>query len=413
MNVIRNTADHLRNGVEYAAYTATHAEPLEKVAKVVYRAIESLNVIFNGLSKPFLTLATELKDACIVFETVKIFGNIKMFVLPQKNGTYIFNDKETSWQKLTDRVTLLAHNAFKFVKGLSKFGFVELGVMAKNVIGKLPIFTLAMDTLIITSSFFSTWDTVAIGLPEARKHSKKADGKLEKWEYLRAGISFLRIGDAIDRAKFETAFKAKAERVVKKLDKHANKAAACEQKKAQLTTELKTVEGVKPRREAAIRQELAKLETDSIVTAAKIKKLENSGAKVAARLDKLEKGQFKELADELYAQAERVYEVKRIVDGKEKTEKMACVDFKLHKWTVKKENAKIESNKAWLSIANAVGKIAVVALALVLTAADIWVAPALLSLFILGIAVDSIGWTKIMTTEYYKFKPLPRERALA
>src|SRR5262245_36587323 len=113
MNFIRNIPNHLRNGVEYAAFSATHAEPLEKVAKVAYRLIETLNVIFNGLSKPFLTLATELKDACTVFETVKVFGNIKLFVLPQKhNGKYLFNDPATSWQKIADRVTLLAHNAF-------------------------------------------------------------------------------------------------------------------------------------------------------------------------------------------------------------------------------------------------------------------------------------------------------------
>lgn len=405
MNIVRNVADHLRNGVEYAAYTATHAEPLEKVAKVVYRIIESLNVIFNGISKPFLTLATELKDACIVFETVKIFGNIKMFVVPnQKNGKYLFNDPATSWQKLTDRVTLTAHNAFKFVKGLNKFGFVELGVMAKNAIGKLPIFTLVMDALIVTSSFFSTWDSVAIGLPKARKDGKNADKHLNKWEYYRAGVSFLRIGDAIDRAKFETAYKHKAEKIANNLVKQRQDASTFEQKKAQLSAELEAVEGIKPRREAAIKRELANLETKSIVAAATIKKLENSGERVAARLDKLEKGQFKELADELSASAERIYEVTRIVDGKEKTEKMARVDFKLHKWTVVKENAKIEQNKTWLRIANAVGKIAVVALALVLTAADIWIAPALLSLFFLGMVVDSIGWTKFVTDEYYKPK---------
>jgi hypothetical protein len=414
MNVVRNIAGHLRNGAEYAAFTATHAEPLEKVAKVVYRIIESFNVIFSGLSKPLLTLATELKDACTVFETVKIFGNIKMFVVPnQKNGKYIFNDPDTSWQKLADRVTLLAHNSFKFVKGLSKFGFVELGVMAKNAIGKLPIFTLVMDTLIVTSSFFSTWDSVAKGLPKGRQDNKEAEEHLNKWEYRRAGIYFLKAGDSIVRAKFEMAFKKKAEDVATKLDEQKNIASSLEQKKATLSVELDAVEGIKPRREAAIRRELGEIETKSIVAAATIKKLENSGAKVAARLEKLEKGQFKELADELSAQAERLYNVTRIVDGKEKTEKMSCVDFKLHKWTVKKENAKIEQNKTWLNIANAIGKIAVVALALVLTAVDVWIAPTLLSLFILGIVVDSIGWTKFMTAEYYKGKAIPRQTALA
>lgn len=384
----------VQNSLAYADFTAGDAEAAEKFAKIIYRQIELANYIFKNVSAPFLTFSTQLKDACTMFESVKIFGSIKMFIVPEKNGHYLLTNPDNSWQKCVDRIMLLGHNAFKFAKGLNKFGFIELGVMAKNVIGQLPIFTLVMDAFIVGSSAFSTWDTAAFGLPNARKEASKAKEKLEKWQGRLAAIEFLEIGHADEAKKFSDRYFGKLEAVNKKIDSLAFDAVAAEVRIAELERPLAEYQTT-PELEAA---KAALAETNQ-----NLKKAEAERDALLPYIERINAQDWKGLAAIL---KEKATLPMRIVNQAWKDRKeddtLSRVDFKVRKWEVLKTNAKIDTDKAWIRIANAVGKIVVVGLALAFSAMNLWVLPSFIAINLIGTAVDSIGWSKFVTDRFYK-----------
>lgn len=375
--------NHIHKSLEVATFTATHSEPLEKVAKLAERFIRVSDVAFGGISQAVSNLGNQLRDAIIVFESLRFVGIMNFLVTP-KNGKYFLVDSANSWQKRLDRVTLAIHCAFKSIKGLNKFGFVDLGVMAKNAIGKLPIFTLTMDSFILASSFFSTWDNLAVVQPKVRKKLDETEAKIEKWEYRPMAIAGLKAGDEIERRHFESKYNAKALELNNSLQGLEKKARLNEDKLqkalSQEAGETQLPQNVQEKiiKECTVESKKLAREIGSIQ--AKIIKTDGRIAKIVAR-------DCKGLALDL-----------------EKTD----VNFKIRKWEVGQANAKQESAKNWVKVANSVGKIAVVTLALTLTAINLWTAPFLLTLLGMGILVDSIGLSKILLDEFWKPKPLPR-----
>jgi hypothetical protein len=85
----------------------------------------------------------------------------------------------------------------------------------------------------------------------------------------------------------------------------------------------------------------------------------------------------------------------------------ANIPLKQKKWEVCQYNAKQEHTKVWIKIVGAICKIAVISLALVLIATNMWAAPYALSLLALGNITDSIGLTKIVLDKFWKPEPLP------
>ena len=401
---MNNIATHFKNGLDYATFTASRAEPLEKAAKLIYRQIELANLILKNVSAPFLNLSSQLKDACTVFETVKIFGNIKMFIVRERNGNYLLTNPQNSWQKKVDRVTLLCHNTFKFVKGMNKFGFVQLGVMAKEVIGKLPIFNLAMDGFIIASSFFGAWDSIGLGIPSVHKKRDDANQKLEKWETRLAKIELLKAGDPNEGRLFSETYTKKYDGYTNLIDQLTTEVASLEAKIAELSP---CQEECQPSKELeAAQAKLSKIRKD-------LAKAEGDKSALEPRIEMIRNQDWKGLAQDLEAAAKRNVVIVN-AGWKENAEdnKISNVDFKIRKYEAAKANAKIDTNKTWLKIANNIGKIAVVALALVLTATNFWVFPTFVAINVVGSTVDSIGLTKILTDEFYKNITEPRAFAI-
>lgn len=399
MKIINNIAKGFHKSLEVAAHTVTHSEPLEKVAKIVDRVISALAVVFGTLSASMLDFGSRLKSSIIVFESLRFVGVMNMLVNPNpKTGKYLLTDPTTSWQKCVDRVTLAFHTAFKTVKGLNKFGFIGLGIMAKNAIGKLPIFTLAMDSFIIASSFFSTWDNIANGLSKPSEKIAKANKMLDKWEFRPTAIAFLKAEDEITRKYFETAYNEKASALKTKLaglEKEARLNEDILQKTLELQKQEKSSQLPKIAQEKIIVECMEKSKALSLKIEGKQRKL----LKTEERIYKIASSNYKGLAEDLEKSSAK-YLVKK-TDGK-------IEDLKMKKWEVYKANKTQERSKIWLRIANAVGKIAVVVFALTLTAINLWTAPFLLSLLGMGIIVDSIGLSKILIEEFWKPKPLPK-----
>lgn len=392
MNSVNNVINHINKGfhtsLELAAYTVTHSEPLEKVAKLIERIIRVAEVIMGTLSTAFLTLASQLKDTIIVFETLRFVGVMNLLICP-KNGKYFLTDPANSWQKRADRVTLAFHSALKSFRGLNKFGFVEMGAMAKNAIGQLSIFALVTDSFILASNFFSSWESIANNLPKAHKKIADADSKIDKWEHRPAALDYLRVGDELECKYFETVYIAKANALHAHFDRLEKKVRFNDDKHQKA---LEVNEAGESRLPKAIQE---KIIADSL---SENKKIGIEIGKVEAKLQKTEQRIARLAARELTELAKEL--------GKTDS------TFKVKQWEVMKANAEQEQTKVWLRIANAIGKIAVVSFALVLTSINLWTAPFTLSLLFLGIVVDSIGLSKILVEEFWKPKPIPKNTAV-
>ena len=390
MESIKSYINHVTAGMhktlEISAYTVTHAEPLEKVAKITGRILGMAEIAFNGLSKAFANLNSQLRDTILVFETLRFVGVMNMLLTP-KNGKYFLSDPNNSWQKRADRVNLAFHTAFKMVKGLNKFGFVDIGFMAKNVVGKLPIFTLSMDSFIIASSFFSTWDILVNSLPRANKTLAKANAKVDEWEWRPTALLLLKANDEIQRLQFEEKYSQKAEKLRAEQADLESKFRLNEDKLQKLASPESTLKkDVQEKTLAECMSEKKKLSQLLGRVNVRIHDTDEKISKIAAR------------------------DCRGVAADLEK----ADANFKLKKWEVRKANAQQEKTKIWVRIANAVGKIGVVTLALGLAAASVIAAPIpAFTLLFIGTIVDSIGLTKILIEEFWKPKPLPKAPTLA
>lgn len=378
-NTVNNIGQGFQKSLEVTAYAVDSAEALEKIAKIAERIIRVVGVLAEGLSTAVSNFGSQLKDTIIVFETLRFIGVLKLLTVPGPNGKYFLTDAANSWMKRADRVTLAFHCAFKTVKGLNKFGFVDLGVMAKDAIGKLPIFVLVMDSFILASSFFSSWDNIAVGLPKARKKIAEANAKIDKWEYRPTAIALLKANDEIERKFFESKYDAKAKELHAKIEGLEKKVRLNDDKLAKAETSDLTQEA-QDKIVAACAVEKKKLNAEITKASAKLVTVDDRIAKIAAR-------DCRGLAEDL---------------------EKADTNFKVRKWEVCKSNGKQDESKVWIRLANAVGKIAVVVLALTLTAVNVWTAPFMLSLLFLGIVVDSIGLSKILLEEFWKPKAIPK-----
>lgn len=382
MNAINNLVNKAGNGIcdglEIAAYTVTHNEPLEKVAKITGRIISIAEIVFNGLSEALSNFSSQVRDSIIVFETLRFVGIVNLLISP-KNGKYFLTDPQNSWQKRIDRVNLAFHCSFKSFKGLSRFGFVSMGVMAKNVIGKLPIFTLVMDSFMLVSSFFSTWDSLGVNMPKARKKMAEADDKIDKWENRQTEIAYLKANIETEVVHYEEKYSTKSIELNTKLGELEKKARLNEDKllKANEETQLP---------KAAQEKIISECKAEAIILSREIDKVQVKQQKNEDRIAKIAAKNYKGLAEDL---------------------EQKNVNLKLRKWEVCKANAKQEQSKTWLRVANAVAKFAVITVALTLAAISLSTTPALLSLLAMGVLSDSIGLSKLLVEEFWKPKPVP------
>lgn len=354
---------------KWSGFIATNAESLEKVAKITDRIIGIEAAVFDSIPAPLRTFNSQLKDAIVVFETLKIVGSIKDLCCPQENGKYMLLDSSHTWQRRLDRVCLLVHNVFKHIKGLAKLGLMELGALAKNAIGKLPIHTLVMDGFIILSSIFGIWDSIIKGLPHSHKEISKAELNVAKWKSRALAIELLAAGHDEPLKNFKERYEAEAAAIAKNL-------AGLQKKMSQADATLDSKD------------------------ADLVAKLEAKQAKVAKRLAKIEVNDCKGLAVELTPQTTKGS------DGK------TLIDRKIIKWSAVEKKAQVSENKSWLRIASNIGKIIVVTFALIVTATNMWTLPFVLSVLALGIIVDSIGLVKLLYDEHAK-ELFPPTRKLA
>jgi hypothetical protein len=384
MSQTNNIASRIQNGVVQAmdciTYSVSNAEPLEKVAKQVERTIQVAKIVMGTISTAFSNLGEQLKDTVAVLETLRFISVMNLLLTP-KDGKYYFSDPRNSWQKCVDRVALAFHTFCKTIKGLVRFGFADLGFMAKDAIGKLPIFTLVMDSFMLTSSSFGIWDTFANTMPKAREKQKEGSAHLEKWEYRLTDIDMLKINDKSTCNHFEARYKNKTNELhveIAKLEKakrfnedKLKEAWEMKEKGENIELAAKTI--------AECNAEIKKIAASRTILETKVEKTER-------RINMIAENNFKGLAEDL---------------------EKANIKFKIKKWEVFTTNSTREEIKAWSRVANSVSKITVILFAFVLTALNLWTTPFMLSMLAMGFIVDTIGLTKLNLEKFLTPLPTP------
>lgn len=395
MNAVNTTLNNAtaaaQAGIHYSAYTVTHSEPLLKALKITNRFIEGAAVITN-ISKAFNALSSHLKDTILFIDSVRVFGVIQLLSCPDENGKYFLTNSQITWQKRADRVNLLFHCTFKSMKGLIKAGFMKYGFMAKEVIGKLPLFHLTMDSFILLSSGFGIWDTMVNpkGFPVIQKKMAFDEAKIAKWNNRLREIDLLRINDEPTRLAFAKKYEKKSLDINKILEDNTqkillrkdkiNEVKGCQDPEVSVDQQNKIV------KECSATINKLELERNAILE----KQLKND-----SRLEKIYARDCKGLADDLAKQPIKEYKIK--------------------KWETQKQIDSVSNNKNKVRLANNIGKITIVSIALIFTAilGNFWTAPYILTVLAIGIAVDSIGLTKLLYEQFAKAPVLPKKAAMA
>jgi len=356
-------------------------EKLEKVAKNFVRASDMAALITGSISSSLSSMTENVRNYTIVYDSVKIFGATKALVGRDEDGKYIWTNPKNTWQRVADRVFLFAHSAFKTYRGVVKAGLATYGELAKNIIGSLPIFTFLMDGLVTISNIFSIWDLSISGLPKANKKIADAEQHITKWKCRKLDIEFLRsIGDQITVKRYENKYLEKSKTLDKKL---ADTNAALEKVKAEsnfpvLGTDSTSLKAYKQKM-SDCQQEINSLQEKINHIGTKI--IQNNG-----RLDKIRNHDYAGLAADLAK---------------------GPIDAKIRKWEVVKSNSGIPLTQSWLGVAHAISKIAVIVVALTVTAINLWTLPFALTVLSLGMLSDTLGLVKLLQKDFDKPAPIP------
>ncbi len=350
--------------VERAAAIQEDIPVFLKGAKMANKIIVLASECLSNLALCWLNIADSLRYAIEVIETVGFFNLVAEFIIPT-DGRYFFTDPANSAQKVWEKVLLFVHSSFKLIRAISVYAVIPMAFMAKLAIGQLTYFKIALDGSYAASSFAGVLEAIR-KLGCCSEKTQEAEEKIQKWKFRPLEIA------AIRRGRQET-LDAVSSRYV---DAIAAKTASVE-KNALAIADLKEQMKADHGSEEMLAAYMAKNKLIQNLEA----KNEEANAKIAVlqgRLEKIAAKQFASLADEL-----------------EKSKDAEAIDVKIREWEKVIEKSHNDRVSSWLKIATASTKIAVISLALTLTAINYWTWPFTLTLAAGGAFADTVGFIKI------------------
>lgn len=357
-----------QNFLNVCESTTREVDSLEKLLKIFARCFEIIQTMSGTMSRAFENLNSKIKDTLLVFSSIKVISSVQKVIClanellcKDKEGKYFFTNPKNSIVNRVSRVSVAIHYCFKIVKNLNKLKLLSLGVLAKNAIGKLPIFDLITDSFKFFNNLFKVADAIAYRFPEDRKNIRTAREKLKKWKRRPELIRRLKTNDLTVLDAFRT-------------------------------TSLKTHELVT--HEILYLNEKRGLESDQANKDnidPEIRKLEGRLKRIEHRLRLIESKDCLALAADLEKQK---------IDG---------YGGKIHRWTTIEKNLQILEKKNWLLAIKSISKIALVVITLSAAAiyGGVWSLPLALTILILANVNDAIGLIKILYEELAREAPIP------
>lgn len=391
MNVVNKP---IVDETEVANHIVTRIEAFDRTSKVIYRTI-SLAKLIAPIPVAISNLGIVLNKACDSYEATRFFG-LMAFLAPKKNGKYFyfFFDPKNSWQKCADRLCLVAHTILKLMNAAYKCKFTKLaGITAVKLVGHLTIFKFVMDGFVVVSSMFGLWDT-ALALRKEGKEQQESKDKIAKWDQRRIQVTnLLKLDSGVQSQDFIDETKLLFSQ---KINEQSNRLATDKQGLIAAQTALNSEsvnELPKEKKETTVADLKAKITKFS----ASIERAEAFKVKYKNRLEQIETKAYRNLAVEMAGKEVSLESDDRtIVDSiNEKA------DLKNKKWSAVRDLLDASKVNHWMKVATCIGKIAVITLALTLTAINVWSPFVLVPLIGLGILADSTALTKIIYENFY------------
>jgi hypothetical protein len=154
--MIENNYSRCHYGIDGAAKMATDFYPLEKAAKVAYRAIDLTHLFMENPRAPFILLSSQIKDLILFIEATRFFPVSSPLFFPDKQGVTFFQKKSTL--QCVERISLICHLTLKTLFGVDRTGLMHLGFIATHTIGNMPIFRWMVEGTVWMFHFCGAMD---------------------------------------------------------------------------------------------------------------------------------------------------------------------------------------------------------------------------------------------------------------
>lgn len=183
-------------GIDAFGKAAIEYYPLEKVAKLAYRAIDLTNIVITKLSPAFMLLSSQIKDLVLAIESTRFFCVAFPVIFGDKSGKSLFEGK--SIIQCCEKISITIHLALKTIFGADRVGLIRLGVIGTYAIGHMPLFKWALEGTVMTYNFFGACDG-AVGVSEAKERIELAQKKIEKWSARQTSLASTFENATLDR----------------------------------------------------------------------------------------------------------------------------------------------------------------------------------------------------------------------
>ena len=166
-------------GIDAFSKPAEQYYPLEKTAKIFYRAIDLTNIVITQLSAPLILLSSQIKDLVLVIESTRFFIVAFPVLFGDKSGKSFFEGK--SVVQCFERLSITFHLGLKTLFGAECVGLIKLGIISTFSIGHMTVFKMMLEGTILMYNFFGVWDG-SDKLVQANQKLELIQMKIDKWK---------------------------------------------------------------------------------------------------------------------------------------------------------------------------------------------------------------------------------------
>ncbi|HEV8051466.1 MAG TPA: hypothetical protein VGP47_03155 [Parachlamydiaceae bacterium] len=190
---------HLNYGIDAASKIAVDYYPLEKTAKISYRALDLAAIFYDKLPLHFMTISSQIKDLVLAIESTRFFC-ISFPLFFSKNGSSFFKNKTNI--QCAEKISITSHLALKTIFGADRVGLIRLGIVGSYAVGQLSVFKWALEASVLMYNFFGTWEGI-VSLTKAENNLAIAQRKIEKWDHRKQAIETFPIETATNPSSLD------------------------------------------------------------------------------------------------------------------------------------------------------------------------------------------------------------------
>lgn len=148
-----------QQGLNGFAHIVSNTSSLEKVLRIIYKAIKFYSEMYSATGKTialgFTNLSLQIRNSSEILSSIQSVNLMQGLTCPNRQGLYFF--QRMSWQRCAGKIFFLFYSILSNIRLAAKLKFIDLGKISKVAIGHLPIFRLT------TGSFYMLYCFCTVG----------------------------------------------------------------------------------------------------------------------------------------------------------------------------------------------------------------------------------------------------------